>query len=416
MSRRALGSCLLWMVVAPLIVGICGATSIAAETDAKKRRDKNYYTVNETNHKKLSEALERLQAEDYDGALEVLAPMAKRSDRLKPYARALVFQLLGHLESSRERYPEALDYLEKCLAEDAMPYEAQISTRFNVAQVYLVIDRYAEAVRSLNLWFEEADSPNSIAYYLLAVSYYQLGEIESALPPAEKAVAIATTPQESWLQLVAGLYFETAAWEKAIDPLEQLVTRYSKKSYWVQLSALYAQQDRAEEALAVLQLAYTQELLERDAELTQLAKLYLHHGLPLRAALVLEKGLADDVVESNTESWELLANSWLLAREHERAVEPLAEAAGLAEDGDLYVRLAQVYLERDEWGLASKALENAVKKAGLRDSGHVNLLLGIAFYNQKLPDRARKHFVVAQSSESSGAAAGQWLAVLEQQN
>ena len=31
------------------------------------------------------------------------------------------------------------------------------------------------------------------------------------------------------------------------------MTRYSKKSYWVQLSALYAHQDRAEEALAVLQ-------------------------------------------------------------------------------------------------------------------------------------------------------------------
>lgn len=422
-SKRLLVSRL---IVILMLVGCIAAPTLAAtrtekekarrERIEKKKKEsaKINHTLGPSMHKKLNESLELLRADvlDFEALEAILLPLAKKSDRLKPYARALVYQLLGSMESSRERYPEALTYLEQCLATESMPYSAQVVIRYQVAQLYLATEKYEDSIRTLLIWFEEAENPNSAAYSLLAIAYYQNDEVEKAVEPAEIAVAIAEEPEERWVRLLAGLYFETEQWTKAIIPLEELVSRFSKKMYWVQLSALYANEDRGEEALAVLQLAYEQDLLEKDNELTQLAKMYLHYGLPFRAALVVEKGLADEVIESNTDSWELLANSWLLAREHSKAVEPLTLAAELSEDGELFVRLGQVYLERDNWGDAAKALENAVEKAGLKDSGHVNLLLGISFYNQDKPNQARKYFKNAQESESFEKTATQWLAML----
>jgi tetratricopeptide (TPR) repeat protein len=396
-----------------LLVVLAGA---ATEAKEKKKEKRKQYTVDEVMHKKLTGAMEHLQAEDYGAAAEILNPLAKRSEKLNPYERALVFQILGFVESSQERYEKALEYFEKCLAEDALPEGGQLSTRFNTAQLYLATEQYVKAAKTLELWFEEAESPTSVAYYLLAIAYYQTGQIDRAISPAKQAVANSDEPKEPWLQLLAGLYFEKNQYANALKPLKQLVVLYPKKSYWVQLSALYSQLDREEEALAALQLAYDQGFLDLDRELRQLAQLYLHHGLPYRAAFVLEKGLNDEVVESDAESWEMLANSWLLAQESERALEPLAKAAQLAESGDGFVRLGQVHLEREEWDQASAALATGLEKGDLDDPGGVNLLLGIAFYHQNQLERARKHFGAARSSESSEKSARQWLELMDQES
>jgi tetratricopeptide (TPR) repeat protein len=395
-----------------LLVVLAGTATEAKEKKEKKKQ----YTVDEVMHKKLTKAMEHLQAEEYGPAAEILNPMAKRSEKYNPYERALVFQILGFVESSQERYEKALDYFERCLAEDALPEGGQLSTRFNTAQLYLATEQYAKAAKTLELWFEEAESPNSVAYYLLAIAYYQTGSVDRAISPAKQAVAISDKPKEPWLQLLAGLYFEKNQYKNALEPLKQLVIMYPRKSYWTQLSALYSQLDREEEALATLQLAYDQDLLDRDTELRQLAQLYLHHGLPYRAAFVLEKGLTDEIVESDAESWEMLANSWLMAQELERALEPLARAAQLAESGDGYVRLGQVHLEREEWDQASAALATGLEKGDLDDPGGANLLLGIAFYHQHELERARKHFVAARSSESSEKSARRWLELMDQES
>jgi tetratricopeptide (TPR) repeat protein len=395
---------------------VLGGAGVAAAKKKKKEEDRRQYTVSESFSKKFNAAREHLLEERYAPARELVVQLEKRADRLSPYERALVYQTLGFIESGQERYTKAIPYFEKCLAEEGMHPNAQLTTRFNVAQLYLATEQYAKAVSTLELWFKEAESPTSIAYYLLAIAYYQQEKFDRALPPAEKAVALATTPKESWLQLLVGLYTEDRQYAKAVHPLEQLVILYPKKTYWTQLSAIYAQQNQEEKSLAVLQLAYQQGFLELDRELRRLAQLYLYHGLPYRAARVLEKGLADEAIESDVEVWELLANSWLLAREYESALEPLTKAAELAEDGSIYVRLGQVHLEREEWSQASAALKKGLERGGLEDPGNANLLLGIAFYHLEKADRARRYFGAAQRSESTRESASQWLEVLDRES
>ena len=353
----------IWAFALTLLLAL-GAAGIA---DAKRKKkddeERAQYTLSEAMFKKLNAALEALQAEPplYSEAEKVLKALEDREKRLNPYERALTYQMLAHLESSQERYDSALVYFEKCLVEDALPIISQVQTRFNVAQLYLATEKFQKAVDTLEKWFEEVETPNAGAYYLLAIAYYQLEKIDEALIPAETAVKIAKTPREAHLQLLVGLYYETRKYKEAVRPLKALLVLRPKKTYWKQLSSLYAHLERHPRSLAVMQLAYGQEFLDLDRELRALAQLYLYSDLPYRAALVLQKGLADEIIEPNVKAYEMLANSWLLAREYTSALDPLQRGAEIADTGVLYQRLGAVYLERESWSEATTALGSAIE-------------------------------------------------------
>ena len=113
--------------------------------------------------------------------------------------------------------------------------------------------------------------------------------------------------------------------------------------------------------------------------------------------------------------WQLLANSLLAARENERALEPLEEAASLADDGEAYVRLSQVHIQAERWPEARAALRQAFDKGGLKDPGHAHLLLGIAAYQEKRFGQARSAFARARGHEKTRDMAERWMQFVDRE-
>lgn len=160
---------------------------------------------------------------------------------------------------------------------------------------------------------------------------------------ARQAVELSDAPHEGWLQLLVALHTMKEDYASARPVLEQLVTRFPKKQYWVQLSLIYGASDDYHESLAVQQLAYRQGLLVEDRELRRLARSYLYNEMSFQAARVLAQGLDDGAIEEDTDALELLGNSWISAREYAHALPPLQRAAAIADDGALYVRLGRCW-------------------------------------------------------------------------
>ena len=131
--------------------------------------------------------------------------------------------------------------------------------------------------------------------------------------------------------------------------------------------------------------------------------------MPWQAAQVLQAALKDESIEATADNLELLANALLSAREYKAALDPLARAAELSEDGNLYVRLGHVHLEIENWPEARRALDSALKKGELRNPGNVNLLLGISHYNENHYKSARSAFTAALKDQKSQKSARQWL-------
>jgi tetratricopeptide (TPR) repeat protein len=352
-----------------------------------------------------ADAANAAQARDLIGRLNV--------NRMNPHEKALVYRLRGFIAYSAGDADEAIEAFRNVLAQEMLVPREEARVRFNIAQLYAGQQKWPEAITALHDWFRYTEHVDPLAYYLLAIAHFQRDELDAAIANVKRAVDLTDEPKESWLQLLAALYIQSENYAEAAPVLEELVLRFPKKLYWVQLSLIYGALENYRHSLAVQQVAYLNGLLEEDKELRRLARGYLFADLPYPAAKVLEKGLEDGSIEGDAESWELLANSWIAAREYDRSVEPLRRAAELAEDGNLYVRLGQVYLQREEWSEAVPMFEKAIDKGGLDELGEVLLLLGIATYNLGDVDPARGYFVRAREREATRQQAENWLKHLD---
>jgi len=355
----------------------------------------------------LGAAAKAVDADDPQEATRLLKKLNPK--RLNPYERALVYRMLAYVAYGADESEEAIGYFVKVLEEEMLPIRDEAKVRFYIAQLYASLQQWREVIAWLNRWLLFVEDPDPLGFYLMGIAYYQLEDYDAAITQGKKAIELSPEPREAWMRLLAALYSQQQDYENAALVLEDLVLSFPKKQYWVQLSLIYGAHDDYRRSLAVQQLAYVQELLTEDKELRRLARSYLYHDLPYPAATVLEKALEDGAIARDAEAFELLANSWIAAREYQRSLDPLRKAAELSEDGNLYVRLGQVHMQRESWSEAAALLEKAVEKGGLKDPGNAELLLGIAYYNDARVARARSSFLRARRHDSTRNAANNWI-------
>ncbi len=326
--------------------------------------------------KALNAAIEALNQQKFDEASATIARLD--ASRLSPYDRGKVEQIRFNIAYAQAHYDEARAHLEAAIASAGLNAEEVAQARYQIAQSYMVEQRWQEGAAALEQWFASVENSNSAAYYLLGVAYFQIGDHDRALAPAQRAVDLADAPLESWVALVLALKLERHEYQDAVRLLQRLVVlEPAKKTYWLQLSAVYGQLEDYPSALAAMQLAYDAGLLTDESEIRRYVDLLVFNDLPYRGARVLEDAIERQAVSLvDAAVYEKLANCWIAAREVERAVAPLQRAGELSSSGEPLVRLAEVYAERDDWAAAEDALRRALAKGGLRDIAHVDVLLG----------------------------------------
>jgi Flp pilus assembly protein TadD len=118
-------------------------------------------------------------------------------------------------------------------------------------------------------------------------------------------------------------------------------------------------------------------------------------------------------VEANDRNLRLLSQAWYTARENEKSIPPLKRAAELAQEGELYVRLAQSYLNLEQWDEAATALQQGLRLGGLSRTDVANIMLGMSLFNQKKFSAARTAFEAASDDQRSRRTAQQWISYVE---
>ncbi|MEE2664994.1 MAG: hypothetical protein VX681_12835, partial [Myxococcota bacterium] len=83
------------------------------------------------------------------------------------------------------------------------------------------------------------------------------------------------------------------------------------------------------------------------------------------------------------------------------------------EDGDLYMRLGQAYVQKQRWKEADEALGKALDHEELKDRGNVHLLRGVARMNRESWKGARASFDAAARFDNSKKSAEQYRKYLE---
>lgn len=366
---------------------------------------------------RVSRYLERAQKELDRGQPEEAERLLLRlaEGRLNPLELAQVDRFLGFLAFNAGDSVKAIKFFKQAIDREALQVSVDTGLRFGIAQIYLTLEEWEQALE----WFHEGmrytPEYNPDHLYFMALAHFQTKRFQHAIAFTKKAIEISPPPKEPWLRLLSALYAQDEKYAKSVPVLEELLIRYPSKAYWVQLSLLYAAKNEYDTSLAVQQAAYQQDFLTDSKELMRFARSYLYHDLPYPAAQLLSRELDAGRVERDRESYEMLANSWIAARDYDASLSPLRKAAELAEDGKLYVRLGQVHMQREEWSEAIAMLEQAFRKGGLDKLGQAHLLLGISQLNLERPRDARASFEKARVHEESRAEAERWIEHIERE-
>jgi tetratricopeptide (TPR) repeat protein len=243
----------------------------------------------------------------------------------------------------------------------------------------------------------------------------QQEDFKAALEPAKTAIAMSTQPRESWLQLVAAIHFQLQDYPNLATTLQQLVAAApASKRYWVQLATVQNYMGRDADAVATMRLAYQAKLLTEDRDLRQLARLLFVRELPFECASVVKNGMDAGVIAADAEAYRLLANCYIAARDSERAIDPLAHAGELATDGEMFLLLGQMHLQRDRFEPALEVLGKALAKAKPEQRAPVQLLMGVAQLGTNRYDEAERAFRAAQDDAKVRDAAASYLKFIEE--
>lgn len=387
----------------------------AAEDKEKKPEQKTRRTqaLNNKVYEKLQAAQEAVEAKDYKAAFEELNDLKTGSKPLNDYEMANVLNLEAYVYYAQENYTKALTAYKQIIVLPEAPEGTIIQARYSVAQLYFVTEQFREGVDALLEWFKAVPEAGASAYILLAQGYYQLKEYDLSLKNVETAIGMYKTkgkvPKENWYGLQRFLYYEKDNFRKVVEILNELLTHYPKKQYWMQLSAMQSELKSDSKQLAAMEVAYRQGMLDKEKELVNLAYLLLANEVPYKAAKVLDKGIKDKIVEATSKNLELLGNSWRSAQEIKKAIPEMRAAAAKSKKGELWARLGNIYLDNDEYKKAIKAIESGLKKGGVKRADTAQLVKGMAHFNLKQYKSAKTAFEKAKKDKRTEKYATQWL-------
>jgi hypothetical protein len=216
----------------------------------------------------------------------------------------------------------------------------------------------------------------------------------------------------SHFQTLYYLQYEQQRLAAATATLKKMMTLFApEKEDYLQLSGLLMQRSDSEAALAVLELARLQGLLETKEELMQLAQLYLYRGIPFRAAQLLETAEHSERFVPDAAWYTLEARAWQQAREDGRALKAYAAAA---EKGDREAYISMAYLHAGRHN--PDGVIDAVEKALAAGAGHRNellLLQGQALFDKGEYLLAKKVFDKIPRGAKVRKRARQWLDYIE---
>jgi len=387
--------------------------------------------------KQMAKVYEALEEVDEKGepapnmavVTEILTNLRNDQANLKSYDRSVVWNSWGYVYFTEGKYDEAMKAYENVINEPEVTLPIRNAALFTLAQLNLVKENYKKGIELILQWMNEVETITAQSWSLLGQAYFQQGDYKKAMSSMKKAISMSEEegykPKENWYVIVAACIGELKkeigeknALLQQLDIYEILVNLYPKKLYFIQLGGVYGQLGREKDYMITLKAAHAKDFLDKESEYLALAQLLLLNQNPYWAAQVLVSGQkkittftetvvdktsgeetkiekTGPVVRSNEKNLKLLADSWRMAQEIDKAIPVLEKAASLSKDGKSYVLLGNLYLAEDKVQKAVDAIKKGLKKGKIDKLSQVHLTLGQAYFELQKFEDAKKEFRIA---------------------
>lgn len=401
-----------------LLSGMLAAGAANAQKDEEKRdevKTKQAQAVSKKVYDKIQEAQVKIDEEDFVGALKTLEAL-RRNDKLTNYERTNVLNYVGFVYYSTDNINGAIGVYKEMLAIPDLEPQLRKQTIYTMAQLMTMEEKYSEALRLLDQWFVLELNPGPQPYILYAQNLYQVNRYSDMIKPIETAIAVAKKRtlevKEDWYVLLNFAYFSGENYAKVRDIQKILLMNWPKKRYWFSLAGAYTELGEEINLLTSYDAAHTQQMLESEAELVTMAQLYMQHEVPYKAASLLNKEMDDGRVRKNAKNYRLLSQALTLSMEDAEAIPALKEAARLSDEGELNLRLGNAHLNLGQYSECTDAVEEGLRKGGIKSPDNAQISLGMCLYNLKKYTAAKASFGKAAKTPRSRRISKQWIAVI----
>ncbi len=401
------------MALAVVLLLLFATPLQAAEDDQQTRQT---VAMSQPVYEGLQAAQELIEAKNYGAGHAELKKLRER-DGLSSYETAQIWNLTAYAYYLQENYKNSIGAYTRVLKQSDLPVGLVQSTLKTLAQLYFTIENYERALVAVDRLIKALPEPSADIYMLKGQAHFQLEQYSQALAPIktgiEKYRAQGKAAQENWLLLLRVCYYELGDFKNMLVVLKDLIRLYPRERYILTLAGVYSELGDTKKQLSLTEALYEDGKIATPQHLVNLANLYLVHDIPYKAAKLLDAEIAARRVEATERNLRLLSQAWYQAREDAKAIPPLERAAAMSGDGELYVRLAQSYINLERWAEAAEAVRKGLDKGGVKRLDTANIVLGMALFNERKLDAARQAFSVAARDQRSAKSARAWLGYVD---
>lgn len=393
-----------------------GGSASTGESNGDSQKTKKTVAMSQGVYEKLQEAQTLIESNQYANGHQILTKLLTKK-KLSAYEACQIWNLSAYAYYLEERYTDAIMAYENVLAHGEIPEAIVQSTLKTLSQLYFTIEDYRMALTTVKRLIAQVADPSPDVFMLLGQAHFQLEEYKQAIVPIKTAIkkyqGQGKAAKENWLLLLRVCYYEIEDYQKMISVLKQLIALYPKKQYLLTLAGVYSELEDTRKQLALTEALYESGYMTASHQVVNLANLYLLHGVPYKAAKILQRGIDGNNVKADERNLRLLSQAWYQAREDEKAIPPLSRAARLSGDGELFVRLAQSFINLDRWPEAAEAAQKGLDKGRVKRADVAHIMLGMALFNQRKLHAARDAFASAAKDKRSAKVARQWVAYVD---
>jgi tetratricopeptide (TPR) repeat protein len=355
------------------LISFCSfsAASYAAEKDKTASMTQSTY--------KSLQKIQKLMGEDQNQ--QAITDLKTLYDKVEKETmdEAVVAQTFAYAELSLSDYPKAILYFKKSIELGLLPEKTDLQIRYMLAQLYASEGQYKKALVYAAKWYDSLEQVKSSNAIFMANIYAQSKQYKQAIPYVKKAISLDKSPKESWFQLLVSSQYQIKQYTQAASTLQKMIARWpNKKAYWEQLASTYLTLDRDKDVFATLQLAWRQGILDKESSVKTLIQYAMSSGVPERGARILETAIKKGQIEENEKNLAVLCSAWTQAKEFDNAIASYQRLIPISSDGEPMVRLAHLYIEKEQWDNAQDVLKKGIEK-GVKKKEKAYLLLGIAY-------------------------------------
>ncbi len=372
-------------------------------------------TVSQAVARYLTRIHKYMEDEDWINAKRELEVTARRYFKNEDsYERALINQLYGQFYALQRDYKNAIPWFEKAIAKGRLPFAADLQVSYSLAQCYFQTGRYKDVIETLENYRDKASKRGQnmapIQLMLLGIAYYQEQDTLNAYLNIAEANATATKLNEEWLQYEFALAVKLEKYDDAVRVGQFLIfVNPEKKSYWKQLSGVYYGSESEELSLAGLELAYENEVLDKEKDYIDLARYFMYKELPIKAVDVLSNGISIEKVKKTRKNYEFLADAYFLSKEKVQGIDALIKAESIESDANLSYKIARFAFENEDWSKSINYFKQAKDQGYDKYPGRLELLLGISYFEISQYQQALVYLNESLEIDQSTSAAEGWI-------